>query len=643
MDPREPMILRSADSADLRINSAFENDLGLTSAELAGRPLLDWIHSDDREQLDRALAAGEGSVRARHRTKRAEWCSLHWRVKTQDGRAFALGRSQGGPELSKKSPEVGVSLMDSTLTDTLEAMVRVVESKTSGLRCSILLLEPGSEIVSVGVGPSLPAEYNAAVEGLRIGPGVGSCGTAAFWNVPVIVEDIGVDPLWKDLRGAAAVAGVASCWSVPITASRDGRVLGAMALYNTTPCAPLNGEMDILDMAARMVGLAIERDGLEEQLRSATKDDAIGVLAGGIAHDFNNLLAAILGNDELAMASLATDTEARFSLEQIVDASTAAGELCSQLLAYAGKNSRTAENVDCSALVREISSILKAGFSSKVTLDFELHETPLDIVADRSQMRQVIMNLITNASDALGRAEGRVVVGTTLVNLDPQAFALRHPTARLAGGETVRLWVSDTGCGMNPDTQDKVFDPFFTTKSLGRGLGLAAVQGIVRGHGGVIKVESTLGEGTTFSVLLPRARLSCEAPVVAPKSPRESIRACILVADDEQAVRQVFARILHGAGYDVLEACDGQEAVDIFRRESSTIDAVLMDLGMPKLDGAEAFAQIREIRSDARVVLISGYAEQEVLDRFRGVRLSGVIQKPALKEELLVAMAAALK
>ena len=417
-----------------------------------------------------------------------------------------------------------------------------------------------------------------------------------------------------------------------------------MALYDTKPNAPSRGEMDILEIAARMVGLAIERDRLEEQLRQSSKIEAVGVLAGGIAHDFNNLLAAILGNSEIAMAELPADAPAQLNLKQIVKASVTAADLCNQLLTYAGRGATTTEVLDCNALVKEFGDLLQVALSKKMTLEFEIHEASLGIVADRSQLLQVIMNLITNASGAIGETEGHVIVSTSISTFSRDELKLRHPNTPLEAGEYVRIWISDTGVGMNPETQAKIFDPFFTTKPNGLGLGLAAVQGIVRSHGGAISVESALGEGTTFSILLPCVALpdEPEVPLVVPKLGTGPTKARVLVVDDERAVRKVLVYMLEDAGYDVLEACDGQEAVDLFRRESDTIDCVLLDLSMPKMDGEEAFAQLLEIRSNVRVILSSGFAEQELLNRFKGAGLAGVLQKPTQMHVLLEKLATAL-
>ena len=624
------------------INREFSERLDLSGAELEAHRLLDWIHQDDQQELSQAVSAGEGRASARHRTKAGEWVCFDWHVRTDGDKVMVLGlyrAESGAPIYLARS---AAPPPRRTLSETLDVMARIVENKNPGLRCSILLLDQTSEHVIVGAGPSLPAEYNDAVEGLRIGPTVGSCGTAAFWNIPVVVECIEEDPLWADLRAAAALAGVAACWSQPITAT-NGEVLGAMALYRDEPGAPARYQMDGLEIAARMVGLAVERDRLEDQLRQSAKMEALGVLAGGIAHDFNNMLAVILGNAEIAAESLPQDAATvKEKLQEIVTASAGATDLCKQMLAYAGRGALTPEKLDCNALVKELGGLLKVALSKKAELVFDLHDAPLGVLADHGQMRQVVMNLITNASEAIGNSEGRIVVRTRIQDFSRDECLHLHADSDLEPGEHVILSVSDTGCGMSADTRSKIFDPFFTNKPTGRGLGLAAVQGIVRGHKGTIVVESQPGKGTTFQILLPHVALPSETPSSKPIIESTTPGARILVVDDEAQVRVVLTTILERAGYDVIVACDGQEAVDLFRQEGDSIDCVLTDLSMPKLDGEEVFHELRSIRSDVRVILSSGYTEQEVLDRFRNVGLAGVIQKPTRKGVLLAKVAEVL-
>lgn len=637
------MILRSALAGPLlRMNNDFATAVGFSEHELASGNLLSWIHPEDQALLEKVLTAGDGYALARHRAKGDGWLPLIFRAKVQDGQISVLGSFDEGLPADLSREEGDYSYAKQALSSTLEAMVHVVESKNPGLRCSILLIDEDEEHVMVGAGPSLPDKYNAAVEGLRIGPAVGSCGTAAFWSVPVVVENIAEDPLWKDLRKAAAIANVASCWSVPIKAMNNN-VLGAMALYDVKPAAPTHHQMDMLEMSARMVGLAIERDRLEAQLRESAKMEALGVLAGGVAHDFNNLLAAVIGNADLAMMTVEKESPIVHNLDQIVNASITATDLCTQMLAFTGQGVTTVEKFDLNNVVQQTGEMLLAAMPKKVNLSFKLSESPLGIKADKSQMRQVIMNLITNASESYGNGTGTISVGTEIHNYTKKELDLFHPDASLESGQYIRIWVTDSGVGMKPEVVAKIFDPFFSAKSGGRGLGLAAVQGILRAHRGAISVDSTPGEGTTFVIILPHIDLDTQEESFAMRTAPHVTSRRILICEDDALVRDVLLTATKRAGYDVLEAADGQEAIDVFRSNSDSIDCVLLDFNMPKLNGEEVFKELRKIREDARVVLCSGFTEHEILSRFEGSGIAGFIQKPVRIDALLTKINAVIQ
>jgi two-component system cell cycle sensor histidine kinase/response regulator CckA len=480
----------------------------------------------------------------------------------------------------------------------------------------------------------LPDAYNKLVEGLNIGPNVGSCGTAAFWNIPVVVEDIYADPLWKDLRAAARIAGVSSCWSHPVTTT-NGQVLGAMALYNNEPRKPERHHLDGLEIAARMVGLAVERAQLESQLSQAAKLEALGVLAGGIAHDFNNMLTAVMGNAELALMSLDTKGNPITMLNEIVSTSMKAKELCQQMLAYAGRGSFNRDHFDCNKEIQELGELMKVTMSKKARLAFELDSDQPGVLGDQSQLRQVIMNLITNASEAIGNNEGVIRIKTCITNIQGKALKSISSDGELQEGDYVLLEISDTGEGMDEKTRSKIFDPFFTTKASGRGLGLAAVQGIVQGHNGVISLDSGQGKGTIFRVYLPVHAL--------PEKPKETVvddvivegKIGILVVDDEAPVRKVFSMMLVKAGYEVLEAKDGLEALEIYHREMDNIDCVLLDFSMPKLDGLEVFKELQILNKELPVILTSGYAAKQLSPELNGAGFAGIIQKPVPMSVLL--------
>jgi len=637
------MILRTlVPDAVLRTNREFTECFGTTSDELSRRPLLDWIHPEDRQLLQEALEAGAGSVRARHQAGDNEWLPLDWSVKTHSSQVVAMGRSPlaepeaGTADTADARPPRGV------LSETLETMALIVEAKNPGMKCSILLVDHERQCITLGAGPSFPDAYNQAVEGLKLGPAVGSCGTAAFWNVQVIVENIAEDPLWRDLRGAADIAGVLACWSQPIVGAK-GDVLGAMALYNDHPRTPSSSQLDGLEIAARMVGLAIEGARHEEQLRLTTKMEALGVLAGGIAHDFNNLLATILGNSELALERAEHDPKTRQAFEAVVTASLRARELCNQMLTYAGQGSVSTEVVECNALVRELGTLLGVTLSKKATLYYDLHREPLGVQVDRSQLGQVIMNLITNASEALGDSEGRVEIASTARSLLGSERELLRANVQLPPGEYVCLEVTDTGEGMNSSRQQRIFDPFYTTKVVGRGLGLAAVQGIMVRHNGAILIDSEPGNGTTMTVLFPRVAVVEEAATSGSRGLDSRRQAHILLADDEPTVLDALIQSLQLAGYSTTSARDGQEAVDLYREQPDRFDCVVLDLSMPRLDGAEAFRELCKIRPDVRVILSSGFSEQDIMERFEGDRPSGVIRKPARRRDFLATVARVLE
>ena len=638
-----PMIIRSVLGNDLlRVNREFVDEIGLDAPELGSKDLVEWLHSDDREAVAAQLEAGEGSARGRHVTRSGEWVDFLWAIRSHDGELVARGTPVAVPAEGAATVGDVQRRAGATMNETLDAMARVVESKNPGMLCSILLVDQDRKYIVGGAGPSLPPDYNRAVEGLLLGPAVGSCGSAAFWNAPVVVENIAEDFLWRDLRDAADIAGVSACWSHPVT-TVDGQILGAMALYSRVPSTPTRHQMEGLEVAARMVGLAIERDRLEEQLRLTMKVEAIGVLAGGIAHDFNNMLGAVLGNAELALSTLDDPVQLKARLNEIITASLGASELCKQLLAYAGRGALTTESVECNDLVREIGGLMQVTLSKKASMSYDLDDAELGLRADRGQLHRVIMNLMTNAAEAVGDAEGQIVIGTRARHLSQAEIETEAPDSDLEPGDYVQLWVSDTGAGMSTAVQARIFDPFFTRKATGRGLGLSAVQGIVRGHGGAITVRSKEGEGTTFSVLLPLVPLDRPAAAAPDGTGNGNAGGRVLLVDDDDHVRTVLSEMLRMAGYEVTLAVDGADAVELFRANPDDIDCVLMDLSMPRMGGEEAFNELRTIRADVPVVLSSGFTEQEMMDRFKDTGLTGFLHKPARMAILLAKIAAALE
>lgn len=371
------------------------------------------------------------------------------------------------------------------------------------------------------------------------------------------------------------------------------------------------------------------RRNLEAKMLQAQKLESLGVLAGGIAHDFNNLLTSVIGYSDLARSELPAHSSARELLDEAVTGARRAAELTQQMLAYSGKGTLTTEPVQLSALVSDITRLLEVSISKKCVLRFDLMEDLPVCQGDATQLRQVIMNLIINASDAIGDRSGVIAITTGVAWCDREYLAENFIDDNLSEGLYVHLEVADTGSGMTPETRAKIFDPFFTTKFTGRGLGLAAVLGIVRGHKGAIRVYSELGRGTTFKMLLPAdPNVELAQPVPDPEAEQWRGSGSILVVDDEESIRGLMRHALLKMGFEVVTANDGREGVEAFRKMADANPLVLLDLTMPHLDGAAAFAELRRIRPDVRVILMSGYSEHPSATQFAGKGLAGFIQKP---------------
>lgn len=366
-------------------------------------------------------------------------------------------------------------------------------------------------------------------------------------------------------------------------------------------------------------------EAAENKLREAARLESIGVLAGGIAHDFNNLLVGIMGNAALALEILPQDAPVRNFLEGVLLASERAADLTRQMLAYSGKGRVEVATIDVAESVLANLRLLSASLPKQVELRVLLPPDLPSIDADVAQFQQVVMNIVINAAEACGKSPGTVTISAQELTVDHDYVTMNNP--QLRPGQFVCLQVRDTGCGMDEATLAKIFDPFFTTKFTGRGLGLAAVQGILRGHKGAVEVQSEPGHGSTFRVLFPA---SSERPKAAKKLPKPRIVGSgkILVIDDEEIVRSTARSSLEHHGYSVVTAENGLEGVEIFARDPNGISLVLLDMSMPVMSGEEAFEALKKIRSDIPIVLSSGFTEMEATQKFSGRGLAGFIQKP---------------
>lgn len=382
-----------------------------------------------------------------------------------------------------------------------------------------------------------------------------------------------------------------------------------------------------IDITERNLAIE-ERLKFEQQLLHAQKLESLGVLAGGIAHDFNNILTSIIGNAELALLRMKPESPGISNIHKIEQAATQAADLAKQMLAYSGKGKFVVEHLDINCLLEEMLHLLDVSISKMAKLKLNFAPNLPAVEADATQIRQIVMNLVINASEAIGDNSGVITITTGYRNCDKNYLKNFWLNEDIKEGFYVYIDIADTGCGMSRDTLAKIFDPFFTTKFTGRGLGMAAVQGIVKGHKGAIKVDSEPGQGTTFKILLPAS----SAPTTIIN--RDSHTADdwkgvgkVLLVDDEETIRDVAKEMLREFGFTTITANDGRDAIEIFK-ENPDIDFVVLDLTMPNMDGEQCFRELKQINPDVKVIISSGFSEHEVTQKFAGSGLAGFIQKP---------------
>lgn len=378
-----------------------------------------------------------------------------------------------------------------------------------------------------------------------------------------------------------------------------------------------------------------ERLDMERRLLHSQKLESLGVLAGGIAHEFNNLLLSILGNLDLARMEVSPISPAHEYLDRAIQAAQRSADLTAQMLAYSGKARFVIQNINLSEFAEEIAPLLRASLTKPATLAMNLQRDIPDIEADAVQVQHLFINLIANASEALGHTPGVITLSTGVQECDETYLQKSRLDEKPSPGRFVSLEVSDTGSGMDAETQQHMFEPFYSTKAAGRGLGMSAILGIVRTHKGAILVDSVKGRGTTVKVLFPLSMIereiaSGETPRDQPREEPCAIRSygTVLIVDDEEMVRKVCRAMVEHLGFSVLTAEDGTRAVEIFQTRSSEISCVLLDLSMPNKDGLATYKDIIRIKPDAKVILSTGFHEIEASHRFSAKGLAGFIQKP---------------
>jgi PAS domain S-box-containing protein len=435
-----------------------------------------------------------------------------------------------------------------------------------------------------------------------------------------------------DFTGEIAGApGRMHSWSVswyPVRAA-DGRLMGVGATVVETTAQKLAEK---------------ERQDLEKKMLDAQKLESLGLLAGGIAHDFNNLLTGILGNASLAEELAPAGSPVASCVQEIVKASERAAHLTKQMLAYSGKGQFFVETVDLSEETEDVVRLVQASISKKISVSLNLPKDLPKVRADKGQLQQVVMNIVVNAAEAIGDAPGFLSVETGVRDAAQAEIRVEPTGAGMEPGPYVYVEVSDTGCGMDEATKARIFDPFFTTKFTGRGLGLAAVGGIVRGHHGVIDVKSMPDKGSTFTVYFPAASDAAPAPGAgAPGCASKLPGNCtILLVDDEPVVLRAARIALERLNCAVLVAETGPAAIELLRRHAPAVSLIILDMSMPGMSGLEVLPELRKVRRDVPVLVSSGYSESETVGQFTGQQIAGFLQKPYSSQHLVERVAEAI-
>ena len=379
-----------------------------------------------------------------------------------------------------------------------------------------------------------------------------------------------------------------------------------------------------------------QRRAVEAQLQHTQRLESVGVLAAGVAHDFNNLLAVIMGHADLALLDLPEDSPARSHLQRILHASRNAADLTQQMLAYSGGGRLVVAQVDVNQVIQDAVRLARGRIAKNASLRLDLQGDLPAIHSDPGQIRQVISNLLANASEALRDEPGEIRIATRRADLAEAERPSLHPGRTLPAGGYVEIEVADTGYGMDAATRDRVFDPFFTTKFQGRGLGLAAVHGIVRSHGGAIDIESVPGCGSTFRVVLPRSSAARE------RAAEWRFKGAVLVVDGDASMRNLSQSILERVGAQVLTASGGGDALAQFAQRGADIRAVLLDLATPGWEIADVFSELSRDRPDLKIIVSSGHTWQDAEAALKGNRPAAFVRKPFTAAELIGVFQSAL-
>jgi two-component system cell cycle sensor histidine kinase/response regulator CckA len=608
------LCIADTDGYFIRLNPMWSEVLGYPLTELEGRRFLDLVHPDDISSTLEAIKKLDSGTNVlnfsnRYRAIDGSWRWLEWR-------SFPYGNKL----IYAAARDVTERIMAEKALRESEEKYRIISENTGDV---IWVLDPLSAKFTY-VSPSVERLRGFTPEEVMSQPLENALTPESFTR------------LANELPGAiqAVESGDEKArvrFDYVDQPHKNGSIVNTEVV--TTFLTGDDGKVIHIVGVSRDI---TERKANEETLREVQKLESLGVLAGGIAHDFNNLLMVILGNIDMSLMSIPENSPVVKNLKAAEKACQSAADLTKQMLAYAGKGQFFPQEISFEDIISEIEMVMSISISRKISLKCRIDKAVPGIIADPGQMKQMIMNLVMNASEAIGDRQGDITV--SIGRYDPTASTSKKGTVflekNLIPGSYAFIEVADTGEGIDEKSIPKIFDPFFTTRFTGRGLGLAAVMGIVRSLKGAVRVDSQTGKGSVFTIYIPAATARINSIITGPEVQRKTV----LIVDDEEDVVRLGSQMLENLGYIVMGAKNGAEALEIIRNHeadgTTRISAIILDIGMPVMNGEELYEELMKMGCDIPIFISSGYGETYVEERFKGSKVAGMLHKPYKFEAL---------